>query len=50
MRYVVEYEDGLDGLLWYVVDVQRGLVVSLPYMNEYMAVTEADRLNDIEES
>ena len=48
MRYALEYEDGLDGLVWFVVDMQKGLVVSLPYMNKYMAQTEVDRLNERE--
>jgi len=45
MRYTLEFEDGMDGVLWYVVDVRRGLVVSLPYLNKYMAQTECDRRN-----
>ena len=50
MRYKLESEDSRGfGTYWYVFDTIRGGMVGNGYMNKYMAQTELDRLNEIEE-
>lgn len=46
LRYDV-IEDDDEPKTYYVFDSMRGVVTSNGYLNKYVAVTEADRLNEL---
>lgn len=51
MRYelVSEFDGLFNYVVWFIFDKVDGRVVGNAYLNKYMAQTEVDRLNKLEE-